>query len=180
MRLLLVEDDKMIGESLRQALKGDGYAVDWVEDGETATLSLDTQSYDLLLLDLGLPKQSGIDVLKNLRKRKNSLPVLILTARDSVDDRVIGLDSGADDYLIKPFELKELEARIRALLRRKAGRAEPLLTHGSLSLNPATLELSYNKKTIILSAREFALMQSLLEKPGRILSRAQLEERLSG
>ena len=180
MRILLVEDDEMIGESLRHALKGQGYAVDWVKDGNTALLSVDSETYDIILLDLGLPKQSGIEVLETLRKRDMLTPVLILTARDAVEDRIAGLDSGADDYLVKPFELKELEARMRAVLRRKGGRAEPLVTRGAITLDPATHLLSYKGQTLLLSAREFALMHCLLEKPGVILSRAQLEEKLYG
>ena len=180
MRILLVEDDLMIGESLRHALKADGYAVDWVQDGETASYSLENENYDLALLDLGLPKQSGVDVLKKLRKSHNSIPVLIITARDSILDRVNGLDAGADDYLVKPFALAEVEARIRALLRRKGGRSEPLLSASGITLNPATKELSYNGKAEILSAREYALMELLIEKPGAVLSRAQIEEKLYG
>lgn len=170
----------MIGESLQYALKKDGYSVDWTTDGDTATLSLKTQDYDLVLLDLGLPKASGIDVLKKLRGRKDNVPVLILTARDSIDDRVLGLDSGADDYLIKPFALEELEARIRVLLRRKVGRAEAEIVHGVLRINPATHQLNYKNKQFVLSAKEFALLSALLEKPGAVQSRAQLEERLYG
>lgn len=180
MRILLVEDDTMIGESLRHTLKGDGYAVDWVQDGETATLSLKSEMYDLILLDLGLPNESGIDVLNGLRKQRNTIPVLIITARDAVTDRVAGLNAGADDYLIKPFALTELEARIRALLRRKNGHAAPLMVCGEVTLNPSTKELSYKEKTIVMSAREYALMYALMEKSGAILSRSQLEERLYG
>lgn len=180
MRLLLVEDDPMIGESLRHALKGDGYAVDWVTDGETAAESLEIEQYDLVLLDLGLPKQSGIEVLQGVRKRKDAIPVLILTARDAVSDRVIGLDAGADDYLVKPFALAEVEARIRALLRRKHGQAEPVMRCGDAVLNPATKELSYGGKAELLSAREYALMHCLMEKPGAVLSRPQLEEKIYG
>lgn len=180
MRLLLVEDDVMIGESLRHALKGDGYAVDWAQDGETAAESLEVENYDLVLLDLGLPKQSGIEVLQSLRKRKDAVPVLILTARDAVSDRVIGLDAGADDYLVKPFALAEVEARIRALLRRKDGQAETVMRCGDATLNPATKELSYKGKAEVLSAREYALIHCLMEKPGAVLSRAQMEEKIYG
>lgn len=180
MRVLLVEDDKMIGESLQFALRKSGYSIDWAEDGETAALSLQNQDYDLLLLDLGLPRFSGIELLERLRAKKNAVPVLILTARDSIDDRVRGLDAGADDYLIKPFALEELEARIRVLLRRRAGRAEAEIAHGALRINPATHQLNYKNKQFILSAKEFALLSALLEKPGAVQSRAQLEERLYG
>jgi DNA-binding response OmpR family regulator len=179
MRLLLVEDDKMIGESLSKALKGT-YAVNWVRDAETAELSLKTENYDMILLDIGLPKKSGIEFLNDFRKKGSSVPVLIITARDTVQERVLGLDSGADDYLVKPFDLHELEARIRVLLRRKSNRTDPMIVSGGITLNPVTRELTFKDKTEILSARTFALMQVLLEQPGAILSRAQLEERIYG
>jgi two-component system response regulator QseB len=180
MRLLLVEDDSMIGESVRKGLQQDGFAVDWVQDGRAAEIALETNLYDTLLLDLGLPRKAGLDVLAALRRRGNSIPVLILTARDAVADRVKGLDAGADDYLVKPFDLEELAARIRALLRRKSGRADPVVQVGNLVLNPATHEASLQGKPIVLSAREFALIQALAERPGAVLSRAQLEEKLYG
>jgi len=180
MRLLLVEDDSMIGESVRKGLQQDGFAVDWVQDGRAAEIALETNLYDTLLLDLGLPRKAGLDVLAALRRRGNSIPVLILTARDAVADRVKGLDAGADDYLVKPFDLEELAARIRALLRRKSGRADPVVQVGNLVLNPATHEASLEGKPIVLSAREFALIQALAERPGAVLSRAQLEEKLYG
>jgi DNA-binding response OmpR family regulator len=180
MRLLLVEDDRMIGESLQKAFSQSGHALDWVKDGETAELSLRTHLYDLVLLDLGLPKKTGIDVLKQLRQRKNTVPVLVLTARDTVSDKVIGLDAGADDYLIKPFDLEELEARIRALIRRRDGRATTRMTAGNITLDPATYEISIGKETTILAARECALMQALMERPGTVLSVSELEERLYG
>src|SRR5665811_2403189 len=142
MRLLLVEDDPMIGEGVQKGLHQDGFAVDWVQDGRAAELALETSSYDTLLLDLGLPRKSGLDVLVSLRRRGDPVPVLILTARDAVSDRVKGLDAGADDYLVKPFDLDELAARIRALLRRRSGRAEPVVHVGNLTLNPATREVS--------------------------------------
>jgi DNA-binding response OmpR family regulator len=176
MRLLLIEDDQMIGESLQKALKAN-YAINWVCDAEEAELSLKAQEYDLLLLDLGLPKQSGIDFLKKIRTQKDfTTPVLIITARDTVQDRILGLDSGADDYLIKPFDINELEARIRVLLRRKNNRIDPVMRYGALGLNPATHELSYHDKTELLSKRSFLLVQALMERPGAILSRRQLEE----
>ena len=180
MRLLLVEDDAMIGASVQQGLRQDGFTVDWVRDGQAAELALGAEAYDLMVLDLGLPKKPGLEVLRTLRRKNNSLPVLVLTARDAVSDRVMGLDAGADDYLVKPFDLNELAARIRALLRRRAGRADPLLRHGNLILNPATREAAFNGKPLLLSVREFAVIQMLLDRPGAILSRAQIEERLYG
>lgn len=180
MRLLLVEDDTMIGDSVRQGLRQDGFAVDWVQDGETAELALRTTEYALILLDLGLPKKSGLEVLRTLRRTGNPIPVLILTARDAVADRVRGLDDGADDYLVKPFALDELAARIRALLRRHSGRADPLITYGDLILNPATHQVTWRGQDVALSGREFAVLQALLERPGAVLSRVQLEERLYG
>lgn len=176
MRLLLVEDDAMIGESVRLGLIQDGYAVDWVKDGQAAGLALETEAYDLMLLDLGLPKKDGLRVLAELRGRGGDLPVLILTARDAVADRVAGLDAGADDYLVKPFDLDELAARIRALSRRHAGRAAPLIRHGALSLNPARNTVMLDDQSVLVSAREFAILQALLEHPGLPLSRAQLEQ----
>jgi len=180
MRLLLVEDDPMIGEGVQKGLHQDGFAVDWVQDGRAAELALETSSYDTLLLDLGLPRKSGLDVLVSLRRRGDPVPVLILTARDAVSDRVKGLDAGADDYLVKPFDLEELAARIRALLRRKSGRADPVVHVGNLTLNPATREVSLDGKPISLSAREFGLIHALAERPGVVLSRAQIEEKLYG
>ncbi|MDB5477702.1 MAG: DNA-binding response regulator [Alphaproteobacteria bacterium] len=179
MRILLVEDDNMIGESLQKALKA-SYAVNWVRYVDAAQLSIRTENYDLMLLDLGLPDASGISFLQDLRKQGYTVPVLIITARDTVSDRVLGLDSGADDYLIKPFDLDELEARIRVLLRRKSDRREPLLSYGEISLDPATRELKYKEKSGVLSGRSFPLMQALLQRPGAILSLAQLEEQIYG
>jgi len=180
MRLLLVEDDTMIGDSVRQGLRQDGFAVDWVQDGEAAELALRTTEYALILLDLGLPQKSGLEVLRTLRRTGNPIPVLILTARDAVADRVRGLDDGADDYLVKPFALDELAARIRALLRRHSGRADPLIMYGDLVLNPATHQVTWRGQDVALSGREFAVLQALLERPGAVLSRVQLEERLYG
>lgn len=180
MRLLLIEDDPLIGESIRKWLRKDGASVDWARNGEEAETALKTESWSLVLLDLGLPEKSGLEVLKDLRRRGDTVPVLILTARDAVTDRVRGLDSGADDYLVKPFDLDELTARIRALLRRRAGRAHPLIVHGGLTLNPVTHEVAYEGKDLSLSAREFGLLLALLETPGAVLSRAKLEERLYG
>lgn len=180
MRLLLVEDDAMIGGGLRKGLRQDGFSVDWVSDGAAAEAALDAGNYELMLLDLGLPRKPGLDVLRNLRRKNNPIPVLILTAREAVSERVAGLDAGADDYLVKPFDFDELEARIRALLRRRAGRVESLLKHGGVTLNPATREVMFKGTPANLSAREFSLLQALLDRPGAVLSRAQLEEKLYG
>ncbi len=180
MRLLLVEDDRMIGESLRSALRLEGYAVDWVRDAAAAQSTLASERFDLLLLDLGLPKGDGLDVLRALRERKDATPAIVLTARDGLGDRVAGLDAGADDYLVKPFELDELNARIRAVLRRHSGRAQPLLTHGGVTLDPATRQVTKDGQPVLLSAREFAVLEALLARPGALLSRAQLEDRLYG
>ena len=180
MRVLLVEDDPMIGESVRSGLRHEGFAVDWVEDGGAAELALATGVYDLMLLDLGLPKKEGMEVLRSLRQKKSTLPVMLITARDAVADRVKGLDAGADDYLVKPFDLEELAARVRALARRGAGQADSVLRHGPLMLNPATHEASIDAKPLVLSGREFALLQALIDRPGAVLSRTQLEEKLYG
>jgi two-component system response regulator QseB len=179
-RLLLVEDDSMIGEAIRTGLRRDGFAVDWVHDAEAARQVLRTEQFDLLLLDLGLPRGDGLQVLQGLRARQQALPVLIITARDAVSDRVQGLDAGADDYLVKPFDLDELGARIRALLRRKSGRTLPQIEHLDVVLDPATHHVTRDGRAIGLSPREFALLQLLLERPGNILSRSQIEERLYG
>ena len=178
MRLLLVEDDAMIGETLLQVLRVERYAVDWVRDGNMADLALRSEDYDLVLLDLGLPRRDGLDVLRALRSRRSTVPVLLATARDGVSDRIAGLDAGADDYLVKPFDTDELLARIRALLRRSAGRAEPVFEHKGVSLNPATHEATLHGQPVSLSAREWAVLEPLLARPGAVLSRAQLEEKL--
>jgi len=180
MRLLLVEDDAMIGEAIRAGLRRDGFTVDWVADGAAAAPALETEPYELLLLDLGLPGRDGLTLLKALRGRGATLPVLVITARDAVADRVAGLDAGADDYLVKPFDLDELSARIRALLRRKSGRSEPRLEHLGVVLDPAAHCVTRDGAEVALSPREFALLELLLERPGSILSRSQLEERLYG
>ena len=180
MRLLLAEDDVMIGESVRRGLRQDGFAVDWVRDGRAAEVALAENVHDLVLLDLGLPRKEGLDVLRAMRRRGDGRPVLIVTARDAVADRVAGLDAGADDYVLKPFELTELAARIRALLRRRSGRAAPVLSAGDITLDPATHEVRVGDHPVALSAREFALLESLLVRPGAVLSRAQLEEKLYG
>jgi two-component system response regulator QseB len=180
MRLLLVEDDPMIGESVRAGLRQDGFAVDWVQDGRAAEVALAAEAYDLVLLDLGLPRVSGLDLLRNLRAHRKDVPVVIITARDAVRDRVSGLDAGADDYVVKPFDLDELAARVRAVARRRSGRAEPFFEYGDLKLNPATRETLLGGRPVALSGREFALLLALLERPGAVFSRAQLEEKLYG
>ncbi|MEO8039225.1 MAG: response regulator [Betaproteobacteria bacterium] len=180
MRLLLVEDDPMIGKSVQAWLKGQGYAVDWVRDGVAAELSVRDAPYDLVLLDLGLPRQSGHAVLTRLRAGHHDVPVLVITARDAVPDRVQSLDAGADDYLVKPFDLDELSARVRALLRRQAGRAEPAIEHGPLRIDPSTRQVSVDDVPVNLAPREFALLLTLVESAGVPLSRAQLEEKVYG
>jgi len=180
MRLLLVEDDNMIGEAVRTGLRQEGFTVDWVREAEAGEAALRAESYALLLLDLGLPRKSGLDWLRELRRRGDPTPVLVITARDAVADRIAGLDGGADDYMVKPFDLEELAARVRAVLRRRAGRAEPLMQHGDLTLDPATRQATLKGQPVTLSAREYALLAALLERPGAILSRAQLEQRLYG
>jgi two-component system response regulator QseB len=180
MRLLLVEDDAMIGEAIRAGLRREGFAVDWVYDGESASQVLRTEEFDLLLLDLGLPRKGGLEVLTGARARGLELPVLIITARDAVCDRVQGLDAGADDYLVKPFDLDELAARIRALLRRKSGRTAPVIEHLGVLLDAAAHRVTREGREIALSPKEFTLLQLLMERPGTILSRARLEERLYG
>ena len=193
MRLLLVEDDRMIGDSLRSALRLEAYAVDWVRDVAAAHATLASERFDLVLLDLGLPPGGsrgaegtaatavdGLDVLRALRARGDATPVIVLTARDARGDRVAGLDAGADDYIVKPFELDELNARIRAVLRRHSGRAQPLLAHAGVTLDPATRQVTQNGTPVVLSAREFAVLEALMLRPGALLSRAQLEDRLYG
>ena len=170
----------MIGEAIRAGLKREGFAVDWMHEAAAARAALATEPFDLLLLDLGLPGSDGLTLLKGLRQRGAALPVLIITARDAVSDRVAGLDAGADDYLIKPFDLDELAARIRALLRRRSGRPEPLIEHQGVVLDPAAHRATRDGAEVALSPREFALLQLLMERPGTILSRAQIEERLYG
>jgi two-component system response regulator QseB len=180
MRLLLIEDDTLLGDGIQAGLMQANYAVDWVTDGEAGEHALKIETYEALILDLSLPKKDGLKVLKDLRARGETLPVLILTARDTVNDKVIGLDSGADDYLVKPFDLEELNARLRALLRRQSGRATPYIEYGNLRLDPAAHTLTQNGQSMMLSQREFAILQTLLENTGKILSRSQLEESLYG
>lgn len=180
MRILLVEDDELLGEGTRKGLAQDGYTVDWVKDGALADQALKTEKFDLVVLDLGLPKVSGMVVLQNLRERGDTTPVLILTARESIEDRVKGLDTGADDYLTKPFNLDELLARLRSLQRRFASRAAPLLVHNDITLDPASHTVVYKDEPINLSRREFALLHVLLENAGRVLSREHLTQSLYG
>lgn len=180
MRLLLAEDDPMIGKALRTGLRQQGLAVDWVQDGAMAKSALATETFDLVLLDLGLPKLDGLQVLRWLRGTGNRTPVLILTARDAVDDRIRGLDAGADDYLVKPFDFAELTARMRAVLRRQSGRAENIIEYGGVTLEPASRQVTRDGQPVNLSHREFSLLEALLERPGQVLSRTQLEERLYG
>lgn len=180
MRVLLVEDDELLGDGLRTGLMQYGYTVDWLKDGSSADQALKTESFDVVVLDLGLPKLSGIQVLQNHRARGQATPVIILTAREAIEDRIKGLDSGADDYLTKPFDLDELCARLRALQRRKAARAEPLITYDNIVVDPAAHTVKLNGELINVSRREFALLQKLLENTGRVLSREHLAQSLYG
>jgi len=179
-RLLLVEDDTMLGRAMRQGLASAGFAVDWVTDGRAAELALANGVYDLALLDLGLPGKDGMTLLAELRGRHDALPVLIVTARDSVADRIAGLNAGADDYVLKPFDLDELVARVRALLRRRAGAAGPVLECGGIVLDPVRREVRKDGQEVPLSAREFALLEALMQRPGAVLSREQLEDTVYG
>jgi two-component system response regulator QseB len=180
MRLLLVEDDSMLGDSIRKGFYQYGFVVDWVQDGLAAEAALATESYSALLLDLGLPRKSGLDVLKQLRADKNNMPVIILSARDAVVNRIEGLDAGADDYLDKPFDLDELAARIRALCRRSNGRTSSVLRHGGITFDPSTMAVLYHGKNTTLGSRELALLSALIENPGAVLSRTQLMDRMYG
>ncbi|HNB66172.1 MAG TPA: response regulator transcription factor [Rhodocyclaceae bacterium] len=180
MRILLAEDDPQLGDGLTVGLRQAGFTVDWVRDGQAADVALQAEAFDLLVLDLGLPRLGGLDVLARVRARGQAVPVLILTARDAVGDKVAGLDGGADDYLVKPVDLDELAARIRALIRRSAGRSAPLLVWGELVLDPAARRLTRAGEPVELSGREFALLQMLLEGAGRVLTRSQLEQSLYG
>lgn len=181
MRVLLVEDDPMIGDAIQGALKDAAYAVDWTKNGQTALAAISCQYYDVILLDLGLPGKDGLAVLNTIRAKGNSVPLLIITARDGLDDRLTGLDSGADDYLLKPFAMAELLARMRAVLRRKSAGNALLLSNGVVSLDPTTREAVTDiSDPVRLSSREFALLQALLIRPGSILSRSDLEDRIYG
>jgi DNA-binding response OmpR family regulator len=180
MRILLVEDDALIGSGLEQGLQREGFAVDWAQDGDAASLALRTTSYGLVLLDLGLPGQDGLTLLARLRRRNDDTPVIIITARDAVPDRVAGLDGGADDYLVKPFALDELLARIRVARRRQTGRSRTVLEVGPLKLDPAQHRVWVREAEVPMTSREFALLHELMQDPGIVVSREQLEERLYG
>ena len=180
MRILLIEDDAMIGKAVRRGLADAGFAVDWVTDGRAAELALDNGVYDLAVLDLGLPRKDGMAILASLRSMGNAMPVLIASARDTARDRIAGLEAGADDYVLKPFDLDELVARVRALLRRNAGSGSPLLKFGALVLDPLRKVVTQGDATIDLSAKEFAVLEALMQRPGAVLSRAQLEESVYG
>ena len=180
MRILLVEDDPELGDGLTIGLRQSGFAVDWLRDGNSADQALQSENFDLVVLDLGLPRLSGMEVLQRARSRGQRVPILILTARDATGDKVSGLDAGADDYLVKPIDLDELSARIRALTRRSAGRAAPLLTHGELAVDLAAHRVTLAGQEIELSSREYSLLQMLLENAGRVLTRTQLEQSVYG
>jgi two-component system, OmpR family, response regulator len=180
MRILLVEDDRMLGGAMEVALRDAAYALDWVTDGQAAVEAAETEAYDLMLLDLGLPKRDGLSVLQHFRAASTRLPVIIVTARDAVEDRIAGLDLGADDYLIKPFEVQELLARMRAVLRRQGSGVSAILTNGVVSLDPATHMATNRSASVRLTAREFALLRVFLTRPGAILSRSELEARIYG
>jgi DNA-binding response OmpR family regulator len=180
MRVLLVEDDAMIASGLQQGLRQSGFAVDWVADGSAALLALQASNFDLVLLDLGLPKRDGQTVLRAVRAAGDKTPVIILTARDEIQHRVAGLNAGADDYIVKPFDLDEVIARIRSVLRRSAGRAEPVILHGDLRLDPAMRTVHVKGEPVAVSPHEFAVLEALLQRPGLVLSRAQIEDRLYG
>jgi two-component system response regulator QseB len=180
MRLLLIEDDVALGEGILQALNREGYTVDWLKDGSSALHALLSETFDLAILDLGLPKLDGLEVLRLLRHSGSNVPVLILTARDATEDRIAGLDAGADDYLVKPFDVSELKARLRALLRRSAGRAKVLIEHAGISLNPGTHQVSYNNEPVALTPKEYQLLYELLSPPGRVMTRERLVQLLYG
>jgi len=182
MRVLLVEDDELLGDGIRTGLRHYGHTIDWVKDGKAANdvLTSTYENFDIIVLDLGLPKMSGLDVLKSIREKNISTPVVILTARETVDDRVKGLDAGADDYITKPFDLDELCARMRALQRRSKSRAKPILTYGTITLDPASHVVHMDEKQVMISRREFALLQKLIENAGRVISRDQLNQTLYG
>ncbi len=180
MRVLVVEDDRMIAKGLHTALKQDGYAVDGVSDGRSAAAALRSSQFDVVLLDLGLPERDGLEVLRELRARGDATPVIIVTARDDVQSRIQGLDAGADDYIVKPFDLDEVAARMRSVLRRAAGRGDPCIRHRGITLDPVSRAVERDGAPVVLSAHEFAVLEALLQRPGTVLSRAQLEDRLYG
>ncbi len=178
MRIILIEDDALLGKGIEAGFKQQDYIVDWFQEGLPALMSLEHENYDVMVLDLGLPDISGLEVLKRLRKKSNQLPVLILTALDGLEDRIAGLDAGADDYLTKPFDLDEVYARIRALIRRMGGRAEPIIEYKNIQLNPAAHTVTQDSKSVDLSRREYGVLLELLENTGRVLSRTRMEESL--
>jgi DNA-binding response OmpR family regulator len=178
MRLLLVEDDNLLGEGIYSGLRKEGYAVDWVRDGEAAESACLHEEYDCMVLDIGLPRKNGLSVLDHVRARGDDTPVLMLTARDTITDRITGLDHGADDYMVKPFDLDELQARVRAVLRRRAGRTSPVLVHGDIELDPMAHSVKKAGELVELSPKGFAILHTLLENKGRVLSRSRLEESL--
>lgn len=180
MKILLVEDDALLGDGIRSGLAQAGFAVDWAQDGRAAELAVSAQAYDAVVLDLGLPRLPGLDLLRRARASKNPVPILILTARDTVADRIAGLDAGADDYLVKPFDLGELQARLRALVRRANSQVESVITHGALRLDTVGHSVTFEGQAVDLSAREFAILQELLCNTGRVLSKTKLEEKLYG
>lgn len=180
MRLLLIEDDTALGDGIYQALGREGYTVDWLKDGTSALHALLSETFDLAILDLGLPKLDGLEVLRRLRKSGARLPVLILTARDATEDRIAGLDAGADDYLVKPFDVHELKARLRALLRRSAGRASVLIEHRGIALDPSTQQVTYHNEPVTLTPKEYQLLHELLSPPGRVMTRERLTQLLYG
>jgi DNA-binding response OmpR family regulator len=180
MRVLLVEDDVMIGQGLHTALRQAGFAVDWMRDGPSAAAAMSAAPFDLVLLDLGLPGRDGVDILREWRRRGDATPVIILTARDDVQSRIAGLDAGADDYIVKPFDLDEVMARMRSVLRRAAGRGDPSIHHGDLRLDPVSRTVERAGVPVNLSAHEYSVLEALLQRPGAVLSRAQLEDRLYG
>jgi len=180
MRILLVEDDRALGEGIRTALKPEGYTVDWLQDGASALHALNHESFELAILDLGLPRMDGLEVLKRLRASANPVPVLVLTARDATSDRIAGLDAGADDYLVKPFDVAELKARLRALLRRSFNRPEPTLEYRGILLDPVNQQVSYQGAPINLPRKEFVLLHELIAQPGRVLTRDRLQQVLYG
>jgi two-component system, OmpR family, response regulator QseB len=180
MRALVIEDDPMIGRAVMAGLEEGGYTVDWVRDGEEAEMALSHRVYDLALLDLGLPRRDGLEILKGLRRAGSSLPVVVITARDAVADRVAGLDHGADDYLVKPFDLDELLARARAVIRRKQGRSSPEIACGALTVDPVKRLVSFRGDPVELSAREFAVLEALMKEPGAVVSREKLEDAVYG
>jgi two-component system response regulator QseB len=180
MRLLLVEDDEDLGEGIRVALKPEGYTVDWVRDGAGGLRALSQESFDIAVLDLGLPGMDGLDVLRHLRRAAIAVPVLVLTARDATGDRIAGLDAGADDYLVKPFEVDELKARLRALLRRSLSRPQPAIEHQGVRLDLVSQEVSYQGRPVVLQRKEFLVLHQLLSQPGRVFTRDKLEQALYG